>query len=402
MSAAAPLWKGRALALVGILLVALNLRTAVASLSPIATTISADIPLPAVLLGALGMVPPLCFAVFGIATPAFTRRFGLERVLITALVVLTAGLVGRGLAPDAWWLLIASAATFAGIGVGNVVLPPLVKKYFPDRVGLLTTMYATILSLSTLVPPLIAVPVAEAAGWRTSLALWSVFALAALVPWIVLVVKPRRGVATVLPEEGEPALVARIWRSKIAWALTAIFFTSSFNAYSIFAWLPTMLEDIAGVTPAQAGILLSIYAGVGLPASLVVPIIAARYHRVGTLIVIGISCFVVGYAGLLFAPTTLPWLWVFFAGAGPLLFPLTLVLINLRTRTHEGAVALSGFVQSVGYLAAAIGPLLVGVIHETTGSWSGALVLLLASVALAAIAGPVAGRRRFLEDEPAR
>lgn len=402
MSAVAPLWKGRALALTGILLVALNLRTAVASLSPIATTISADIPLPAVLLGALGMVPPLCFAVFGIATPAFTRRFGLEGVLIAALVVLMTGLVGRGLAPDAWWLLIASAATFAGIGVGNVVLPPLVKKYFPDRVGLLTTMYATILSLSTLVPPLIAVPVAEAAGWRTSLALWSVFALAALVPWIVLVVKPRRNTADVLPEEGEPALVSRIWRSTIAWSLTAIFFTSSFNAYSIFAWLPTMLEDIAGVTPAQAGILLSVYAGVGLPASLVVPIIAARYHRVGTLIVIGISCFVVGYAGLLFAPTTLPWLWVFFAGAGPLLFPLTLVLINLRTRTHEGAVALSGFVQSVGYLAAAVGPLLVGVIHETTGSWSGALVLLLASVALAAIAGPVVSRRRFLEDEPAR
>ena len=188
-SPARSLWAGRTLALLGIILVAANLRTAVAGLSPIVTEISVDIPLDTLVLGVLGMLPPVCFAIFGILTPVFTRRIGLESVLIVSMVAILVGHVTRGVSPSVIWLLVGSVVTFAGLGAGNVLLPPLVKKYFPDRIGLITSLYATVLAFSTLVPPLVAVPVADASGWRVALGMWAVLAVLSLVPWVTMLVR---------------------------------------------------------------------------------------------------------------------------------------------------------------------------------------------------------------------
>lgn len=394
-----PLWAGRTLALIGIVAVAFNLRSAVASLSPILVALERDIPLSPLEVGLLGMLPPLCYAVFGILTPVLARRFGLEAALVASLGALVIGLSGRGLAPSAGWLLTASAVTFAAIGVGNVLLPPLVKRYFPDRIGLLTTVYVTAMSVSTFLPPLVAVPVADAAGWRVSLGLWGVVALASVVPWIALLVHPRREIPAELPEEAEPGLLRYAFRSPLAWALMITFAVSGFNAYALFAWLPLILQETAGSSPAEAGALLSLFAAMGLPAALAVPVLAARDGAVRLLVAVGAVSLLVGYLGLILAPATATWAWVALVGIGPLFFPLALVLINLRTRTHAGAVALSGFVQSVGYVAVAIGPLAVGLLHDATGEWTLPLVFLLASAVPAAIAGAVVARPRFFEDE---
>ncbi|WP_400993573.1 CynX/NimT family MFS transporter [Agromyces sp. GXQ0307] len=394
-----PLWRGRTLALLGILLVAFNLRTAVASLSPILDLVERDIPIPTALVGILGMLPPLCYAVFGIATPVLTRRAGLEPVLVGALVALVAGSAARGLAGSAWWLFAASALTFAAVGVGNVLLPPLVKRYFPDRIGLVTALYVTALSVSTFVPPLVAVPVSEAAGWRTSFEIWAAVALVALVPWVALLVHPRRTAPPELPEEAEPGLLRRAFRSPLAWALATVFSIAGFNAYAVFAWLPAMLADVAGTSPAAAGVLLAVYAAMGLPVSLVVPALATRPGRVRAMVAIAAGTIAAGWAGLLLAPGNVTWLWVALAGIGPLLFPLSLVLVNLRTRTHAGSVALSGFVQSVGYVVVALGPVAVGLLHEATGAWTAPMLLLLATSVPALVAGMVVARAGFLEDE---
>ena len=396
-----PLWAGRSLALIGIVLVAFNLRTAVASLSPILTILEHEVTLAPAVVGLLGMLPPLCYAIFGIVTPLIAKRFDLEPTLVIALAALTVGLLGRGLAGDALWLVLASALTFAAIGVGNVLLPPLVKRYFPDRVGLLTAVYVTALSVSTFVPPLVAVPVADAAGWRVSLGEWAIVAVLSLVPWIAIILRPHVDRATDLPEEAERGLLRYAVRSPLAWALAILFTIPGINAYAMFAWLPPILHDIAGTTPAEAGALLSLFAAMGLPASIIVPIVAARWGHVKLLVGIAIVSFAAGYLGLLLAPATATWLWVALIGTGPLLFPLTLVLVNLRTRTHSGSVALSGFVQSVGYLIVAIGPLAVGLLHEAFGGWTGPLLFLLATIVPAAIAGVVAARPHYFEDERA-
>ncbi|SDN77981.1 MFS transporter, CP family, cyanate transporter [Cryobacterium flavum] len=394
------LWPGRGLALLGIIFVAANLRNAVAALSPIVTEINVDIPLSTVSIGVLGMLPPVCFALFGIFTPMITRRHGLEAPLVLALIAILLGHLTRGLSGSITMLIIGSVIAFAGLGIGNVLLPPLVKKYFPDRVGLMTSVYVTVVSLSALVPPLIAVPVADAAGWRVSLGIWMLLALLALVPWITMLLRHR---ITQTPgpvvDEADAAILGRLWKSSIAWAIAGVFAASSLNAYAMFAWLPQLLVDTAGVSPAQAGTLLAVYAGMGIPCALIIPVLTARMANVGPLVYIGVFLFVAGDLGLLFAPETLTWLWVSFAGLGPLFFPLALVLINLRTRTHAGAVALSGFVQSVGYTLGALGPLVFGLLHELSGGWTWPLGFLLATALAIIIAGTVIGRPHMLEDD---
>ncbi|MDJ0339463.1 MFS transporter [Cryobacterium sp. PH31-O1] len=391
---------GRGLALLGIILVAANLRTAVAALSPIVTEVDADIPLGAISLGVLGMLPPVCFALFGIFTPMITRRHGLELPLVLALVAILLGHLTRGLSGSLTMLILGSVIAFAGLGVGNVLLPPLVKKYFPDRVGLVTSLYVTVLSLSTLTPALIAVPVADAAGWRVSLGVWMLLALFALVPWVTLLLRHRSArVSGPVVDEADAAILGRLWTSSIAWAIAGVFAASSLNAYAMFAWLPRLLVDTAGVSPAQAGTLLALYASMGIPCALIIPVLTARLTNVGPLVYVGVFAFVAGDLGLLLVPDTLTWLWVSLAGLGPLFFPLALVLINLRTRTHAGAVALSGFVQSVGYTLGALGPLIFGLLHELSGGWSWPLGFLMASALAIIIAGAVIGRPHMLEDD---
>ncbi len=392
--------RGRILALVGIVLLAFSLRSAVASLSPLFDAIGEDFVLPAAVLGLIGTVPPLCFAVFGLLASGFERRFGLERTTLVALGAVALGLVARAAAIDAYGLLLGSALVFAGVGVGNVLLPALVKKYFPDRIGLMTTVYSTMMAISTFVPPLVAVPVADAAGWRTSLGLWAVFALAGLAPWIVLALRARR--AALVEVDLEPVstrVFGRMWRLPTAWALAVTFFVSSAVAYTSFAWLPKILVDTAGVTPQVAGTLLSLFALIGLPASLVVPVLVARRGVVLPLFIVASASGVLGAGGLLVAPASAPWLWVTLLGILPLLFPLVLTSVGLRTRTHDATVALSSFAQSLGYGVTMLMPIGVGLIHDATGSWTVPLVMLLAISLLAVPAGVVIARRKTVEQE---
>jgi CP family cyanate transporter-like MFS transporter len=397
-----PLWAGRALALVGIVLVAANLRTAVAALSPIVAQIGADIPLDSIGVGLLGTLPPLCFAVFGLLAPLLRRFLRLEALIVVALVAVTAGHALRGASVSFWMLVLTSVLTFAGMGVANVTLPPLVKKYFPDRVGLVTSLYATVMTLFALLPPLVAVPVADGLGWRAAVGLWAVFGVLAVVPWISLWVRDRRvraaALVTASADAGPVAAIGRAWHSRLAWAMAVLFGMTAMNVFAVFAWLPGIVSDIAGVPPAEAGALVSLYAGIGVPLSLAVPVLATRLPSIAPLVWIGAVSYVVGYSGLLLAPSAV-WLWVAVAGLGPLLFPLTLVMINLRTRTAEGSIALSGFTQGVGYLVGALGPLLVGVLHERTDGWTVPLLFLIATVVPVLLFGRVVARPTMLEDD---
>lgn len=421
-----PLWQGRALALIGIVLVAFSLRSAVASLSPVLDHVAEDFPVAPVIVGLIGAAPPVCFALFGLLTPLFERRFGLERMAVVAIVLMAAGMLLRGLAPDSWSLLAATAVVFAGVGSGNVLLPPLVKKYFADRLGVMMTAYSTTLAVSTFLPPLVAVPVADSLGWRISLGMWGVVAALALVPWVTLLVRSRgddRPVPTELlvpdPTDGvddvrdavaastgpittqsaSPRVFGRLWRLPLAWALALVFGTSSTMAYVAFAWLPTILVDLGGVTPATAGFLLSLFALVGLPCSMLVPVLVVRFQATRPLFFVAVVAGLVGLAGLLLFPTAALPLWVAIFGLTAIMFPLSLVLLSIRARTPESAVALSGFVQSIGYAIAAVFPLLVGLLHDTSGGWQVPLLVVAGVLVVSVPAGIIAGRRRTIEDE---
>lgn len=398
-SPALPLWQGRTLALVGIVLFAFSLRSAVASLSPLFDHIAEDFAVPPSVIGLIGTAPPVCFAIFGLITPALERRFGLERLAVAAMIVVTLGLIARALAPDSALLLAGTALIFAAVGTGNILLPPLVKRYFPDRIGLLTTVFSTTMAVATFVPPLIAVPVADASGWHFSLGLWAAFSVVAMVPWIGLAARRKAALGDDDIEAPPPGVLRRMWRLPLAWALMVGFAVSSTIAYTSFAWLPTILVDDAGVTPALAGALLALFAFMGLPASLAVPLLVTRLNATRALFAVSVVTGLAGVAGLLLAPAAAPALWVALLGLAPLLFPMILVLLGLRTRTHEGAVALSGFTQSVGYAIAALFPFGIGLLHEATDSWTIPLIVLAAVICAAIPAGVVAARKHTVEDD---
>ena len=399
------IWRGRVVALVGVVTVAFSLRTAVTAISPIIDQIRGDIPITDVGIGLIGMLPPIFFALSGFLGPLVSRRLGLEGAILASVAVMVVGHLLRASSGSFALLLAGSAVTLVGVGICNVMLPPVVKRYFPDRVGLVTAGYATLMSVSTAIPSLLAVPLSDSIGWRFSLAIWAAVAGTALVPWIVLLGRHRRAHAvaaldaSTAVEAPDPALERRLWHSPVAVAITITFSVSTLNVYATFAWLPQILVDIVGSTPGEAGSLLAVYAIAGLPASIVAPILVNRLKSPARVILAGVLFFAVGYLGLLIAPAPLTVLWVVLIGLGPILFPVCLVLINLRTRSHTGSVALSGFAQGIGYTVGALGPLLVGVLHDASGGWTLPLSFLFATSFVAIIGAVVLARPGLVEDQ---
>lgn len=397
-------WAGRVVALLGVVLLALSLRSAVSAISPIIAEIGHDIELSSLGIGVIGALPPVFFALAGLVAPRIAHRLGLELSISLAIGVIVLGHLVRAFAGSYAALFVGSSIALAGMGIANVLLPPAVKRYFPDRIGLITAGYATLMSISTALPALSAAPIADAYGWRMALGVWSVTAAFALVPWMVLLARHRRAVVDDAPElvEVPHDLLTRMWRSRTAWAIAIAFGVTSINAYAMFAWLPQIVVQISGVSHVEAGSLLALYSFVAVPSSIIAPLLVVRLRHPGWVIVAGVLFFLAGYAGLLLAPAAVPWLWVALLGLGPLIFPVCLVLINLRTQSQQASAALSGFVQGIGYSLAALGPLLVGVLHDLTDGWTAPIVFL-AAVALVGIAcGVSLSKPRFVEQDLAR
>ena len=401
-----PLWKGRTAAMLGILLVALNLRMAVSAISPIVGKISVDIPLSGVDLGVIGSIAPIAFALCAVGGALAARRVGVERLLVFAIIALIVGQFVRAFAGNFGVLLLGTIIALAGLGLGNVLLPPLVKRYFGDRVGLMTSVYVTVVSLSTSSAAALALPLANAGGWRLSLSVWGAVAVTALVPWLSVLAKHSRArsAAAEASDAGEvtvpsPQLAGQMWHSRVAWMIGIVFATSTFSVYACIAWLPQMLVDLAGVSHLEAGGYLAIWGLMGVPSALIIPLLVARMKNIGIIIYAGIGIFVLGYLGLLIAPGSFTVVWVVLVGLGPLLYPACLTLINLRSRTHEGAVALSGVAQTIGYSLGALGPLTVGIVHDLTGGWTVALILLLATAIACAVVATTLTKPVFVEDE---
>lgn len=395
---ARPLWAGRPLALLGILLVAVNLRILTGNASPIYALIGKSFDLPDMAIAVLGALAPAGFAVASFIAPRLGRKIGIEWGLILAISLIVAGHAVRAIAPEWVTLAVATAVGLIGTGIGNVLLPPAVKKYFPDRIGLVTTLYVSLLAVSAGIAPLFAHPMSDAIGWRDGFIVWASVTAVALLPWLFELRRTKGKVNPNDPVVVVPKSTLKLHKSPTAMALAFMLAISSINGYVVFAWLPPLMMGKANIGPAEAGLMLATFGLIGLPVSLVTPILAARVKRTDIFVYISVALFLVGYGGLLLFPAT-PWLWLVFMSTGPIIFPLTLVLINLRTKSTESSLQLSGFVQVIAYAIAVIGPFGVGLLHEWTGSWNAVLIFMLICVLPLLAIAPILGRGKFVEDE---
>lgn len=379
----------------GLVVLSLNLRPAAVSVGPMLDDIRRGVGMGATTAGLLTTLPVLCFAIFGYLAPWWARAFGVHKVVLAALAVTLLGLTTRALAGSTGLFLAATVPALAGMATANVLIPSLVKRHFPHRIGAMTAVYTTALAVGLTAGSVLTVPLSEATGsWRGGLACWAAPALLAVVPWVGL------ARSDVRPMETAPAALTAVSlaRSPLARTMALFFGLQSIQAYAVFGWLPQIFRD-AGLSAATAGLLLGVTTATSIPISLVLPGLAAR-GRHQPLVIVGLcSSYLLGYLGLMLDPRAAPWLWALLIGIGGGIFPLALTLISLRARTSDGTAALSGFAQSLGYLLAGVGPLMMGVLYGATGAWTVPLTVLVALLVPQAVSGIMVSRHRFVEDE---
>jgi CP family cyanate transporter-like MFS transporter len=385
-------------AILTIALLAFNLRTAVSSISPVVTFIQKEIPLPIVTIGLIGIAAPLSFALATSLSYRPARRYGVEKTLMITIVMIILGHALRALAWDSTSLFAGSLLSLLGMGIGNVLMPVMVRKYFPNRVGLVSSFYITLTALSATLGSFVAVPVAEAFGWRFSLGQWAIFSVLAAIPLIALL-----GNSTPEKQPEDQDGKRAIWRSPTAWAIAGMQGMTSVFGYVSFAWLPLLLIEHNGVSVAQGGLLLSLFAIMGLPTSLLVPMLAAKYPASHTYITLfSGSMGVAGTLGILFGTNQMLWLFVILAGLGPSMFPLALTLFNLRAKKRSTVLAVSAFGQGISYSTATISVFTVGVLRELTGGWEAALWLMFGFALLAIPVAIQISKGNNIDDELAR
>ncbi|MGK5731360.1 CynX/NimT family MFS transporter [Streptomyces sp. URMC 124] len=384
----------------GLVLAALNLRPAVTSLGSLLKEVRADLGMSGTVAGLLTSVPAFCFAVFGLAAPRLARRFGPAAVVCAGMALIAAGLAVRPSAGGVPGFLALSVLALAGIAVSNVLMPLVVRRWFPDRVGPMTGLYSMAIAAGAAGAAAGTVPLAETMGrsWRLGLGAWALLAAAAGLLWLVAARRGRTDGSAEPAAAGRDAPRTSITRSPTAWALGVFFGIQATGAYIVMGWMPAIFRD-AGVSASVAGVLSAVTMLTGVPLAFVLPRLAARLPHQGVLVV-ALACFgLAGYAGLWLAPAAGAWLWAVLLGVSNSAFTLALTLIGMRARTGGGVVRLSAFAQSTGYLISIPGPLLVGWLNERTGGWDVPLALMAALMVPQVVAGVLAGRPRTVEDE---
>jgi CP family cyanate transporter-like MFS transporter len=419
---------GLGLLIAGILILAFNLRAAITSLPPLFPELHTSMHLSPAGQALLAAIPVLCFGVFsGVAAP-LSRAFGEERVLGTALVLLAGGLAMRGAAPGT---LLFPGTVLAGgaIALMNVLLPSLVKRRRPERAGLLIGMYLAAMSTGAIIGSLIAVPVYQAAGSgtgavRITLGLWAVPALIGAAAWLpqlryrttppagplpegeeALLAEPGRSGATaprsasarhdtgLQPAAAAAARTSRpLWRTALTWQVTLFMGLQSAVYYASLSWFPTMFRD-RGVSAVDAGTLLAVMNLGNAVAALLVPVLAHRLRSQQWLSVGMAAALAIGLTGSAFGPVGGSAVFTLVLGLGQgSSLGLAIYFTMARAPDPVTSASLSAFAQSVGYLLASLGPLLVGFLHTATGGWAASIVLLLGVVAVLLASGWLAGR----------
>lgn len=378
---------GAWLLVTSIVLISLVLRAPITSVGPIIDQIRESMGLSGGMSGLLTTLPLLAFGMMSPIAPRIAARLGMEFSLLSASALLTAAIVVRSL-PSVYGLFIGTALLGTAIAVANVLLPSLVKRDYPGNVGLMTGVYTVAMNMGAAIGSGISVPLTEKLGfsWQSTIAATALVGLIATAAWLPLLKRRSNEAAAQVAisaarpdviEERGGARSGKLWTSSLAWSVSLVLALQSFCFYVNVTWIPLILAD-KGLNHADAGWMLSLMQLVSMPSTFIFPILAGRSRNQQGLILITFILIVTGYLLLLLGGQALvPVSMVvlgFGAGGG---FSLAVMFFALRTSTSGQAAELSGMAQSVGYLLAASGPFLFGVIHDWTGGWNVPLMLLL-------------------------
>lgn len=399
---ARPVW----LAVIAVVFTSMMLRPAATTVGPALAQLQEQLHLSSTVAGLLTALPGFAFTVFGVLANRIVPRIGLISTLILAAFLTFMGMMARVLTGSAWVFLGLTVLALAGMAIGNVVLPAFVKVGFPKSAAAMSTVYTVFLAFNSGLPPLLATVfsgwgeswLGEGNGWRTSLGLWALVPLIAVLLWLPLARKNPKVNRTPAFQK-KPSIPMRVLlRSPLAVCLMLFFGLQSMNGYVLSGWLPTMYE--AGGVSAEIGAIgAGIYMFGGAPGGLLMPRLLAKGKGTRWWIVSFGIAMIIGYLGMCLCPQVLPLLWAVLLSYSGFCFPTALALIILRTRKPEVTAAVSGFVQPIGYFLAGLGPLLVGVAIQAIGSWVAINVVFAVLAVVLTGFGIVSCRDRMIDDE---
>ncbi|WP_396953621.1 CynX/NimT family MFS transporter [Neobacillus niacini] len=380
----------------GIVLIAFNLRPAITSLGPLVGMIQEDVGLAHWSAGLLMSLPLVVFAIMSPLVPKIANKLSNELTLIIGLTSLLIGIAIRSI-PMTFFLFAGTLLAGLGIAIGNVLLPAVVKEKFPEKFGLMTSVYSTSMGLIASLASGISIPLAMDLnlGWQGAQIVWTIPVVVAILLWIFLRKSNGRDSKAIQQSMGSSS--NRLWSTPLAWQIAIFMGFQSFLFYVTISWLPEILHS-HGISMGTAGWMLSFTQLVGLPASFFIPVLAGRSKsQVWIAFTLGL-CSVVGYSGLLLG-TSYPILILSIILIGVALggsFPLALTFIGLRARNANQAASLSGMTQSTGYLLAAVGPLFIGYLFDLAHSWTMPIIALIIVSVVVIIFGMLSGRNRYV------
>ena len=374
--------------LIAIILVAANLRAGLTGVGPLLPSVEHSTGLSETWGGLLVTLPLLTFATTSPLAGRAARRYGAPRVLGLSLPLLATGLVVRSL-PGTVFLFGGTIVIAAAIAAGNVLLPAVVRSSVPERrIGQVTGIYVTAMGLVAAISSGVSVPLADVlpGGWRSALGCWAVLAVLAIPAWVPHLRREARPAPAALP-----AKTPGPWRSALAWQVSLFMGLQSFGFYATIAWLPSIVHD-HGTSTAAAGWELFLFQAIGLAASITLPLLTRQQVDQRLLAATASVLGAAGFALLAVAPGLALVTCVLNGFGSGATLVLALTFQGARAARGPQAAALAAMAQSVGYLVAAVGPLLLGALHVATGGWVVPLVLLAALATVQAVVGFGAGR----------
>lgn len=382
------------LMVVGIILIAFAMRSPLTSVGPLVGSIRSDLGLSNGMSGMLTTVPLLAFALFSPLVPTVGHRFGAERTLFAGLLILLIGIPLRSIG-SILALFVGTALIGAGIAIFNVLLPGLAKQRFPQKAGLMTSVYTTAMSTCAALASGVSIPLAQKGhlGWQGSLAFWAIMVVIALLVWLPQI----RSRGDIPSAQAKSTSSGKLWSSRLAWQVTLFMGLQSFLFYCTISWLPAILEH-QGVSSGTAGWLLSLVQLISLPASFLAPVLAGRLadQRLMTVIIGAMS--LSGFAGLLIEGNLALLIvsLVLLGLAQGASISLALTFIVIRSSDVREAAKLSGMAQSVGYLLSAVGPMFIGFLYDMTHAWAYPIWTLIIVSVLLIWSGIGAGRNQTI------
>lgn len=392
--------------IIGISLIAANLRAPLTSVGPLVSQIRDKLQISNTVAGMITTLPLFAFALFSPIVPKMARRFGTELVLFWSLIILTIGILLRSWHGNLG-LFLGTAILGLSISAGNVLTPSLIKREFPNQVGLMTGIYSVSMNLFAAIASGISIPLAAGLGlgWAGALRIWAALSFIAIILWLPQLRAGRQNRPAAQPahintgrEAG--AAEARLWKSPLAWQVTLYMGLQSMVFYCMVAWLPAILIH-HGMNTGSAGWMLSLMQLALIPMTFVGSVLAGRKANQQSLVTVGSVCVIVGLLGLLLSGRSwLTFLWIIILGiGGGFTFSLATMFFSLRTANADEAARLSGMAQSIGYLLAAFGPMLFGYLHDAADNWTLPLVILIGIAIICLLTGLGAARDLYVSTD---